>query len=64
MFSSLFSTKVNSRFFDPTDEPFKSPSPFINNFGALLVGISYLFEVASHCSHRFSIDILRNNLEH
>ena len=27
----------------PIDDPFKSPSPFNNSFGAFLVGISYLF---------------------
>ena len=43
IFSSLFSTKVNSKFLEPTDEPFKSPSPFNNNLGACFVGISYLF---------------------
>ena len=40
---SFFSTKVNSIFLEPVDEPFKSPVPFNNNLGACSVGISYLF---------------------
>ncbi len=43
VFSPFFSTKVNSMSLYPTDEPFKSPEPFNNNFGALFVGILYLF---------------------
>ncbi len=35
----------------PTDEPFKSPEPFNNNFGALFVGILYLFVIVLHYSH-------------
>ena len=48
---SLFSTKVNSISLYPTDEPFKLPVPFNNNFGALFVGILYLFVIVLHYNH-------------
>ena len=35
----------------PTDEPFKLPVPFNNNFGALFVGILYLFVIVLHYNH-------------
>ena len=62
MFSFLFSTKVNSIFLYPTDEPFKLPEPFNNNLGAFASGYYIAYVIVLHYNHCFSIDIVQSKL--
>ena len=63
-FLLLFPIKLNSKSLVPTDDPFKSPSPFNFNSGAFWLVYHISFLIVVHYNHCYSIDTLRNNLVH